>query len=277
MNNINDNKLIPASTVLIIRNCTSGIEVFMVVRHHQIDFASGALVFPGGKVDDSDYDEKLVNYVSKNNDDKKILHFKIAAIRESFEEANVLFANDKKEKKNINSKRLLEFNIWREKFNNKNASMFKFAKDENITFSTNDLIPFAHWVTPEMMPKRFDTRFYIAKAPDGHEGLHDGTESVDSIWINPKDALDDCYERKRNIIFPTRLNLEKLSKSQSVDEAISNAKKDNIITVTPTIERDKSGSFLTIPKDAGYGEIKEPLNEITTPGASVLPSKKQNN
>ena len=249
MNNINDNKLIPASTVLIIRNCTSGIEVFMVVRHHQIDFASGALVFPGGKVDDSDYDEKLVNYVSKNNDDKK-------------------------EKKNINSKRLLEFNIWREKFNNENASMFKFAKDENITFSTDDLIPFAHWVTPEMMPKRFDTRFYIAKAPDGHEGLHDGTESVDSIWINPKDALDDCYERKRNIIFPTRLNLEKLSKSQSVDEAISNAKKDNIITVTPTIERDKSGSFLTIPKDAGYGEIKEPLNEITTPGASVLPSKK---
>lgn len=277
MNNINDNKLIPASTVLIIRNCTSGIEVFMVVRHHQIDFASGALVFPGGKVDDSDYDEKLVNYVSKNNDDKKILPFKIAAIRESFEEANVLLANDKKEKKNINSKRLLEFNIWREKFNNKNASMFKFAKDENITFSTDDLIPFAHWVTPEMMPKRFDTRFYIAKAPDGHEGLHDGTESVDSIWINPKDALDDCYERKRNIIFPTRLNLEKLSKSQSVDEAISNAKKDNIITVTPTIERDKSGSFLTIPKDAGYGEIKEPLNEITTPGASVLPSKKQNN
>ena len=277
MNNINDNKLIPASTVLIIRNCTSGIEVFMVVRHHQIDFASGALVFPGGKVDDSDYDEKLVNYVSKNNDNKKILPFKIAAIRESFEEANVLFANDKKEKKNINSKRFLEFNIWREKFNNKNASMFKFAKDENITFSTDDLIPFAHWVTPEMMPKRFDTRFYIAKAPDGHEGLHDGTESVDSIWINPKDALDDCYERKRNIIFPTRLNLEKLSKSQSVDEAISNAKKDNIITVTPTIERDKSGSFLTIPKDAGYGEIKEPLNEITPPGASVLPSKKQNN
>ena len=45
MNNINDNKLIPASTVLIIRNCASGIEVFMVVRHHQIDFASGALVF----------------------------------------------------------------------------------------------------------------------------------------------------------------------------------------------------------------------------------------
>ena len=95
MNNSNDNKLIPASTVLIIRNCSSGIEVFMVVRHHQIDFASGALVFPGGKVDKDDYDENLVNYISKTDDNKKILPFKIAAIRESFEEANVLFANEK--------------------------------------------------------------------------------------------------------------------------------------------------------------------------------------
>ena len=68
MNNSNDNKLIPASTVLIIRNCSSGIEVFMVVRHHQIDFASGALVFPGGKVDKNDYDENLVNYISKTDD-----------------------------------------------------------------------------------------------------------------------------------------------------------------------------------------------------------------
>ena len=101
----------------------------------------------------------------------------------------------------------------------------------------------------------------------------------DEPKIDDSKVLDfiNKVEVKRNIIFPTRLNLEKLSKSQSVDEAISNAKKDNIITVTPTIERDKSGSFLTIPKDAGYGEIKEPLNEITTPGASVLPSKKQNN
>ena len=274
MNNSNDNKLIPASTVLIIRNCSSGIEVFMVVRHHQIDFASGALVFPGGKVDKDDYDENLVNYISKTDDNKKILPFKIAAIRESFEEANVLFANEKDKKENINSKRLLEFNNWREKFNNKSGSMYEFAKDKNITFSTKNLIPFAHWVTPEMMPKRFDTRFYIAKAPEGHEGAHDGTESVDSVWINPKDALDDCYERKRNIIFPTRLNLKKLCRSKTVDEAITNAKRDAIVTVTPVIKKDKNGTFLTIPKDAGYGDIREPLNEITTPGANVLPSNK---
>ena len=95
MNNSNDNKLIPASTVLIIRNCESGIEVFMVVRNHQIDFASGALVFPGGKVDKEDCDARLKQNISDTNEDEKFLSYKIAAIRESFEEANVLFANDK--------------------------------------------------------------------------------------------------------------------------------------------------------------------------------------
>tara|TARA_B110000438_G_C15801470_1_gene645350 strand:- start:789 stop:1610 length:822 start_codon:yes stop_codon:yes gene_type:complete len=272
MNNSNDNKLIPASTVLIIRNCESGIEVFMVVRNHQIDFASGALVFPGGKVDKEDYDARLKQNILDTNEDEKFLSYKIAAIRESFEEANVLFANDKNKKIKINSERLFKLKKWREKFNNREGSMYEFSQTENISFSTDSLIPFAHWVTPEMMPKRFDTRFYIAIAPDGHEGEHDGAESVDSVWINPKDALDDCYERKRNIIFPTRLNLEKLNQSSSVEEAINKAKKSNITTVTPVIEKDKNGSFLTIPEEAGYGEIREPLNEITTPGAKASES-----
>ena len=60
------NKIIPASTVLIIRDGVSGLEVFMVVRHHEIDFAAGALVFPGGKVDQSDYEKKLNQYICQD-------------------------------------------------------------------------------------------------------------------------------------------------------------------------------------------------------------------
>ena len=265
----NENKLIPASTVLMIRDGIAGLEVFMVVRNHQIDFASGALVFPGGKVDKDDYDERLSQNTSLDNANDNFLPFKIAAIRESFEEANVLFAKEKNNEKNINSKRLLELNNWREKFNNRAGSMYDFSIAEGISFSTESLIPFAHWITPEMMPKRFDTRFYIAQAPEGHEGEHDGNESVDSLWIAPKDALEDCYNKKRTIIFPTRLNLEKLNQSKTVEEAIANAKESNIITVIPVIEKDENGSFLTIPKDAGYGDIKEPINEFSTPGASA--------
>ena len=95
MNNL-ENKIIPSSTVLIIRDGTYGLEVFMVVRHHEIDFAAGALVFPGGKVDKSDYDKKLNQYLcEEETSDRENSPFKIAAVRECFEEANVLFVKNK--------------------------------------------------------------------------------------------------------------------------------------------------------------------------------------
>ena len=119
----NENKLIPASTVLMIRDGIAGLEVFMVVRNHQIDFASGALVFPGGKVDKDDYDERLSQNTSLDNTNDNFLPFKIAAIRESFEEANVLFAKEKNNEKNINSKRLLELN--NQAFMNQNLDKLK--------------------------------------------------------------------------------------------------------------------------------------------------------
>ena len=255
------NKIIPASTVLIIRDGESGLEVFMVVRHHQIDFAGGALVFPGGKVDQSDYDKKINQYLCKEEtSDRENIPFKIAAVRECFEEANVLFAKNKNGREIITADELFKLKQWRDAFVNESTSMYEFASLENLLFSIDSLIPFSHWITPEKVPKRFDTRFYIAEAPKEHKGQHDGTESVDSIWINPQQALDDCLSGKRNIIFPTRLNLEQLNQSKTVAEAINNAKNSNIVTVTPLIEKLDEGIFITIPKEAGYGEIKEAIN-----------------
>ena len=255
------NKIIPASTVLIIRDGTSGLEVFMVVRHHKIDFAAGALVFPGGKVDKSDFDKKLNQYLSEEETfDGENVPFKIAAVRECFEEANILFAKNKEGREIIDADELFKLKKWRDAFINESTSMYEFACLENLLFSIDALIPFSHWVTPEKVPKRFDTHFYIAAAPKGHEGQHDGNESVDSIWINPQQALDDCLSGKRNIIFPTRLNLEQLNQSKTVEEAINNAKNSKIVTVTPLIEKIDEGIFITIPKEAGYGEVKESIN-----------------
>ena len=185
------NKLIPASTVLVIRDGIDDIEVFMVVRHHQIDFASGALVFPGGKVDENDLNPKLRKYtISSNEINDQELSYRIAGIRECYEEADVLFAYEENDSEIISNERLAKLIKWREKFNNKEGSMYDFAVEENIKFNLDNLIPFAHWITPQMMPKRFDTYFYIAEAPKDHLGNHDGKESVDSIWITPKQALD---------------------------------------------------------------------------------------
>jgi 8-oxo-dGTP pyrophosphatase MutT (NUDIX family) len=258
---LDQDSIIPASTVLIIRDGLSGLEVFMVVRHHEIDFAAGALVFPGGKVDQSDYDKKLNQYFCQDEtSDRESIPFKIAAVRECFEEANVLFAKNKGGKKIIGQDQLSKLKKWRDAFIHQSASMYEFGRSENLLFSIDSLIPFSHWVTPRKVPKRFDTRFYIAAAPKGHRGQHDGNESVDSIWINPQQALDDCLSGKRNIIFPTRLNLEQLNQSKTVAEAINNAKNSKIVTVTPLIEKIDEGIFITIPKEAGYGEVKESIN-----------------
>ena len=257
------NKLIPASTVLVIRDGVDDIEVFMVVRHHQIDFASGALVFPGGKVDESDLNPELRRHVvtEKEISDEE-LSYKIAGIRECYEEADVLFACEQNDKEIISSGKLKKLAQWREKFNNKKGSMFDFAVKENIKFNLDNLIPFAHWITPKMMPKRFDTYFYLAEAPKDHIGKHDGKESIDSIWISPKQALEDCIAEKRTIIFPTRMNLEKLSKFRTVSEALEELKKETVITVEPKIEKNEDGVFLTIPEKAGYGLIKEPIENL---------------
>ena len=233
----------------------------MVVRHHEIDFAAGALVFPGGKLDKSDFDKKLNQYlIEEETSEREIVPYKIAAIRECFEEANILFAKNKDGREIIDADELFKLKKWRDEFVNESTSMYEFARSENLLFSIDALIPFSHWVTPEKVPKRFDTRFYIAAAPKGHEGQHDGSESVDSIWINPQQALDDCLSEKRTIIFPTRLNLEKLNQSKTVAEAINNAKNSNIVKVTPLIEKLDEGIFITIPKEAGYGDIKEAIN-----------------
>ena len=167
------NKLIPASTVLVIRDGVDDIEVFMVERHHQIDFASGALVFPGGKVDENDLNPKLRKYaISSNEINDQELSYRIAGIRECYEEADVLFAYEENDSEIISNERLANLIKWREKFNNKEGSMYDFAVEENIKFNLDNLIPFAHWITPQMMPKRFDTYFYIAEAPKAVSYTH---------------------------------------------------------------------------------------------------------
>jgi hypothetical protein len=100
------------------------------------------------------------------------------------------------------------------------------------------------------MPKRFDTHFFIARAPHGHIGRHDGRESVDSLWIAPSEAVTD--RKKWNVIFPTKLNLMKLAQSTSVDDALKAARATPPLTVEPWIDQGPDGAILRIREDAGY-------------------------
>ncbi len=253
----------PAATVVIAREATDGFEVFMVVRHQKIDFASGALVFPGGKVDDADTLPELRNRCQGAEGlTAAELGGRVAAIRETYEECGILLARFQGSTNILPGSQLSAFEHYRTQLNQNEITIGEFLETENLVLALDRLIPFAHWIGPKIAPKRFDTWFYLAEAPEDHIGIHDGTESVDSVWIKPAEALKECEAGKRTIIFPTRLNIMKLAQSRTLDECMDRAKTDRIVTVAPWVEERDSGAVLCIQADAGYEITEEFVSKL---------------
>jgi 8-oxo-dGTP pyrophosphatase MutT (NUDIX family) len=250
-----------AATVMLLRGDHGALEVFMVVRHHQIDFASGALVFPGGKVDAQDEDPALTAACDGAADEPALRAMQIAAIREAFEECGVLLARREGERTLIDGTTLATLEPYRAQLVKGEVSLGEFLRANRLRLACDQLTPFARWVTPDMMPKRFDTYFFLVDAPRDHLALHDGHESVDSVWITPQAAIDGARNRKYTVIFPTLRNIEKLAQSPSPHAAIERARDSTIVTVTPWTERRSDGNFLCIPRDAGYEVSEERMPE----------------
>jgi 8-oxo-dGTP pyrophosphatase MutT (NUDIX family) len=246
-----------------VREGTSGIEVFVVERHHQIDFAGGATVFPGGKVEAGDLDPGLRERCAGTDGlDATALGFRVAAIREAFEECGVLLARTRGRQELISVARLADLlKRYRSELRGHRVSIAQLARAEDLELACELLVPFAHWITPEGMPKRFDTHFFLAAAPPDQFAAHDGTESVGSTWLPPRRALDADAGR-RTIIFPTRMNLAKLGRSRSVSAALAAARAARVVTVLPRVERGPLGPILRIPAEADYDVVEAPLDDL---------------
>ncbi len=254
---------IPAATIIIGREAPGGFEVFMVVRHQQIDFASGALVFPGGKANEEDHDPEIrKRCVGAEGINDVDLALRVAAIRETYEEAGILLAQPEGTGELVSGMQLETLKPYRQQLAEGDLGILEFLKSENLILAVDRLTLFAHWITPELTPKRFDTYFYLAEAPQDHQGVHDGSESVDSVWISPAQALAENEAGKRTIIFPTRMNIKKLGRSSTILKAIETARNTPITTVQPWVENREDGAFLCIPEEADYGVTTVPLDEI---------------
>ena len=247
-----------ASTVLLIRDSDDGIEVFMVVRHSKADFAGGALVFPGGKVDPEDADPNLEESHSINVAlPTRLMALRVAAIRETFEEASVLLARERGRTDLIGPKRQTALvRKYRVPIYEGDITMAEMINVENLELACDTLVPFAHWITPERVPKRFDTHFFLAPAPHRVDALHDGTESVGSVWVTPKTAIADAEAGHRSVMFPTRMNLNVLDQSATVADALATAASKEVVTVMPKAEKVEGGRIMHIPIEAGYGASK---------------------
>ncbi|UPK24491.1 NUDIX hydrolase [Bradyrhizobium sp. 195] len=258
----------PASTILLLRDGARAdgkgrgeIEVFMMVRHHQIEFSSGALVFPGGSVDAGDKEivARTDLYSGGEGLSEADRGFRIAAIRETFEESGILLASSRGTGAPVDAKRAGELaDQHRVALNEHKVSFLSILADNNLQLALDTLVPYAHWITPEGMPKRFDTWFFLAAAPPDQLGAHDGRESTDSIWISPREAVDGGESGRFKLPFPTTRNLIRLAKQATVQAAMEHARGMSIVTVMPVMTKTETGRQLRIPREAGYdGEVFE--------------------
>jgi len=234
-----------AATLLLVRD-RPAFQVLMVRRHHQIDFAGGALVFPGGKVEPHDAPEDM----RFDADDGAA---RVAAIREAFEESGILLAQDADGRPCRTDGAL---DAARQAIA-AGAPLAPALERLGLTPELDALVPFARWIAPAVVPKRFDTRFYIAEAPAEQVAACDGSEAVEAEWIAPDEALRLAALGERTIIFPTRMNLRRLAESRTVAAALAAARARPLVTVEPVIERRADGAWLVLPEALGYGAVEE--------------------
>ena len=247
----------PAASILILRKKTSGLEVLMVKRSSRPPFGN-LYVFPGGKIDEADFNNNLKSRCHNNSFDDITFANIIAAIRETFEEAGILLARDRLTSKMLNSERCLELvSNYREAIHSGDIKFKDMLIKEGLELVLESLVPYAHWITPERSSKRFDTLFYAVRTPEGQLGAHDEIESVDSMWITPKEAIDGGISGYFKLVFATKMNLRRIENLNSVSETLKFAMRSKIVAIEPKVEREGNKIIFSIPKDAGYGIVRE--------------------
>ena len=228
---------IPAATLVVVRDTASAPEFLMVERSEGMAFAAGALVFPGGRIDDAD---------RASGADAAV----VAAIRETIEETAIPVGLTPTPgadgSRDIQTALLAEGNVG------------QILKDAGVELDPAALTPFARWVPKFHAIRRFDTMFFIARCPPGEwtPNVIEG-ECARACWITAADALAEA-----RLIFPTRRNLERLAQHRSFDEIRADALAHPIEPVTPWVAERDGEKFITIPGHLGYPVTEERLDGL---------------
>ena len=200
----------PAATVILLRQGASGLETLMLQRTQGAAFLGGAYVFPGGALDPADAACRRVRGLSDAPASERLrldsgaLAYYVAAVRECFEEAGVLLAVHANGEP-VAAERAAAMLPLRARF-------FELLESEDLYIPADALAYYGHWITQPGRSRRFDTRFFVARAPEGQEGAHDETEHVHQLWISPREALARGERGEIELVYATRRTLEDLAR-----------------------------------------------------------------
>lgn len=208
----------PSSTVALARDSDDGVELYLV-RQRSVHAFADAYMFPGGVVEHDDRRTQLrcrgidAAAASRLLDVKaNALDYFVAAIRELFEETGVLLASWHGASE--------ELETARERLNDASLGWRRFADAFDIRMHGDALHYFSHWITPDAVPKRYSTRFFVARLPADQEARYDERELTDGIWMTANSAIERCRAGKLKLHFPTVKTLQALAGLPDVDAMI---------------------------------------------------------
>lgn len=268
-----------AATVMLVRDAVdrsgqAAIEVCMLRRNLESEFVAGAFVFPGGSVDPSDRGNDAESLCRGLTDAEAStildvesggLAFWVAALRECFEEAGVLVARP------VGGDELLNltdpadaarFGQHRVAVYQGTLGLLDLCRSEGLELATDTVHYVSHWITPEVAPKRYDTRFFVTTAPPAQAAHHDEGETIASLWVRPADALDRFAAGEIELLPPTIANLRQLADYRSAADVMAWAGAvTEVETILPIVVIEDGEIAVLRPGDEGYEQaLEERLN-----------------
>ena len=245
----------PSSTVVLVRESGDGPELLLMRRHERSAFG-GAHAFPGGVLEDADslVEDHCAGITPGEADDlldiDHGLAYFSAAIRELFEESGVLLAKA--------AGRGADLDAARDALNAGTLDWRSFVVANDVQLQCDALRYFSYWITPEALPRRFSTRFFLAAMPEDQDAAHCGGELTDSCWLSASDALAAYREGKISLHFPTIRTLEALAPYGTLDELLEWAAaraREGVPCIFPEIEK-RQGEARVIVAGRDSGALK---------------------
>lgn len=237
----------------------------MLRRNIRSDFVAGAYVFPGGALDAGD-GGSAAEAICSGRDDVSAsrvlglgsggLAYWVAAARECFEEAGLLLAAKGDAPLSLaDPHEAARFAAHRRDLNAGRRTFPEVCEDEGLVIPADRMHYFAHWITPEGSPRRYDTRFFVAAAPAGQTPAHDASETVADVWVRPADALALHREGQMELILPTIRTLQAVARFATVAGLLEAAEgAGDVPTMAPRMVMDDEGVRLLLPGDPGYDD-----------------------
>lgn len=241
----------PAATVVIVRDMPGALpEILMMERAKSMAFAGGALVFPGGAVDEGDL---YLADALRGALDRDEAAARIAAVRETLEESGLGIGLSRP----VEQAELMAMRLAL----GEGVRMGEVLDRHGVALALDSLVPFARWhpVAPEKVSKIYDTRFYLTRAPEGQEASVDATENVSLFWSGAAATLERCDAGEGRVIFPTRRNLERLALYPCFDALAAHAVSIPVEKIQPWFEERDGEPHLCIPTHLGYPVTSEPV------------------